>query len=106
MLRSKGKLLWGYGPGNTTDDRVGTAQIAQKPSVQMQLSRNTLFVQANAQGSKTVKIFDVLGNQLLTQTFNGTSAEVNLANIPHRGALIARVSQNGKTLATQSIKIK
>ena len=106
VIRSKGNLLWGYDPGNTTDDRVGTAQIAQKPSVQMQLSRNTLFVQANAQGSKTVKIFDVLGNQLLTQTFNGTSAEVNLANIPHRGALIARVSQNGKTLATQSIKIK
>ena len=106
VLRSKGKLLWGYGPGKTTDDRVGFTKIAQKPSAKMQLSHNTLYVQANAQGTKTVKIFDMLGNQLMAQDFYGTRAEVNLANLPHRGALIARVMQNGKVLATQSIKIK
>ena len=106
VLRSKGKLLWGYGPGKTTDDRVGIKKVAGLAKARMQVNNNKLYVLATAQGTKTVKIFDLLGNQLMTQTFDGTRAEVNLATLPHRGALIAKVSQNGKTLAMQSIKVK
>ena len=106
VLRSKGKLLWGYGPGNTTSDREGFVKIPSVAKARMQVTNNTLYVLTTAQGTKTVKIFDMLGNQLTAQTFNGTRAEVNLANLPHRGALIARVVQNGKVLATQSIKVK
>ena len=106
VLRSKGKLLWGYGPGNTTSDREGFVKIPSVAKARMQVNNNKLYVLATAQGTKTVKIFDMLGNQLTAQTFNGTRAEVNLANLPHRGALIARVVQNDKVLATQSIKIK
>ena len=106
VLRSKGKLLWGYGPGETTSDRVGFVKPAVIAKARMQVANNKLYVLANAQGTKTVKIFDMLGNQLSVKTFDGTRAEVNLANLPHRGALIARVVQNGKVLATQSIKIK
>lgn len=107
VIRSKGKLLWGYGPGNTTSDRVGF--VAPKTTIakaRMQVNKSKLYVLASAQGSKTVKIFDMLGNQLMAQDFYGTRTEVNLAKLPHRGALIARVVQNGKTLATQSIKVK
>lgn len=107
VIRSKGKLLWGYGPGNTTSDRVGF--VAPKTTIakaRMQVNKSKLYVLASAQGSKTVKIFDMLGNQLMAQEFYGTRTEVNLAKLPHRGALIARVVQNGKTLATQSIKVK
>ena len=106
VIRSKGKLLWGYGPGKTTNDRIG---FVKKPSIakaRMQVNNNKLYVLTTAQGTKTVKIFDMLGNQLTVKTFDGTRAEVNLAKLPHRGALIARVVQNGKVLATQSIKIK
>lgn len=106
VIRSKGKLLWGYGPGNTTNDRVGFVKPVEIAKARMQVTKNKLYVLASAQGSKTVKIFDMLGNQLMAKSFNGTRAEVNLAKLPHRGALIARVVQNGKTLATQSIKIK
>ena len=106
VLRSKDKLLWGYGPGNTTDDRVGIINVARPANARMQVSNSTLYVLATAQGTKTVKIFDLLGNQLMMQTFDGTRAEVNLAALPHRGALIAKVSQNGKTLAMQSIRVK
>ena len=106
VLRSKGKLLWGYGPGNTTSDRVGFVKIPSVAKARMQVSNNKLYVLATAQGTKTVKIFDMLGNQLMAKSFNGTRAEVNLAKLPHRGALIARVMQNDKVLATQSIKIK
>ena len=106
VLRSKGKLVWGYGPGKTTDDRVGIKKITQVAKARMQVGNNRLYVLTNTEGTKTVKIFDMLGNQLMVKTFDGTRAEVNLANLPHRGALIARVMQNGKTLATQSFKIK
>ena len=106
VLRSKGKLLWGYGPGETTSDRVGFVKPAVIAKARMQVAKNKLYVLANAQGTKTVKIFDLLGNQLTVKTFDGTRAEVNLAKLPHRGALIARVVQNGKVLATQSIKVK
>ena len=106
VLRSKGKLLWGYGPGKTTDDRVGIKKITQVAKARMQVGNNRLYVLTNTEGTKTVKIFDMLGNQLMAQDFYGTRTEVNLANLPHRGALIARVVQNGKVLATQSIKIK
>ena len=106
VIRSKGKLLWGYGPGNTTSDRVGFVKPVEIAKARMQVAKNKLYVLASAQGSKTVKIFDMLGNQLMAQDFYGTRTEVNLAKLPHRGALIARVMQNGKTLATQSIKVK
>ncbi|MBO6075706.1 MAG: glycoside hydrolase family 9 protein [Fibrobacter sp.] len=106
VIRSKGKLLWGYGPGETTSDRVGFVKPAVIAKARMQVSNNKLYVLANAQGTKTVKIFDLLGNQLTVKTFDGTRAEVNLAKLPQRGALIARVVQNGKVLATQSIRIK
>ena len=106
VLRSKGKLLWGYGPGETTSDRVGFVKPAVIAKARMQVAKNKLYVLASAQGTKTVKIFDMLGNQLMAKDFYGTRAEVNLAKLPHRGALIARVMQNGKVLATQSIKVK
>ncbi len=106
VIRSKGKLLWGYGPGNTTSDRVGFVKPTYVAKARMQVNNNKLYVLASAQGSKTVKIFDMLGNQLMAQDFYGTRTEVNLAKLPHRGALIARVLQNNKTLATQSIRIK
>lgn len=106
VLRSKGKLLWGYGPGETTSDRVGFVKSIAIAKARMQVAKNKLYVLASAQGTKTVKIFDMLGNQLMAQDFYGTRAEVNLTKLPHRGALIARVTQNGKVLATQSIKIK
>ena len=105
VIRNKGKLLWGYGPGKTTTD--GIVKVANSiAKARMQVAKNKLYVLATAQGSKTVKIFDLLGNQLMAQTFEGTRAEVSLAKLPHRGALIARVMQNDKILATQSIMVK
>jgi hypothetical protein len=106
VIRDKGKLLWGYGPGKTTSDRVGFVNVAKVSKARMLLSDNRLFVLATAQGTKTLKIFDMLGNQLLEKSFDGTRAEVNLANIPHRGTLVARVMQNNKALSTKAFKVR
>ena len=105
VIRSKGKLLWGYGPGKTTSDRAGFIRVAQKPSAQMQLSRNTLYMQTNARGTKTLKIFDMLGNQLLAQSFEGAQARVNLENL-HRGTMVARLMAGNKLLASKVVRVK
>ena len=106
VIRSNDSLLWGYGPAKTTSDRVGFVKVANMGKARMLLSDNRLFVLATAQGTKTLKLFDLLGNQLMEKTFDGTRTEVNLANIAHRGTLIARVTQNNKQLAIQSFKVK
>ena len=106
VIRSKGKLLWGYGPGKSTDDRVGFVNVVSAGKAHMQVNGNKLFVQASAKGTKTVKIFDMLGNQLMENTFNGSYAEISLAKLPHQGAMVAKLSSNGKPLATQTFKVK
>ena len=106
VLRSKDKLLWGYGPAKTTSDRVGFVKVANVGKARMLLSDNRLFVLATAQGTKTIKLFDLLGNQLMEHTFDGLRTEVNLAKLPHRGTLIAKVMQNNKQLAIQRFKVK
>ena len=104
VIRSKGKLLWGYGPAKTTNDRVNVTNVANISKARMQLNGNRLFAFATAQGTKTLKLFDLLGNQLMEKTFDGTRTEVNLANLPHRGTLVARIMQNNKQLAIQTFR--
>jgi hypothetical protein len=70
----------------------------------MQISGNRLYVLTSAQGTKTVKLFDLLGNQLMEHTFNETRTEISLANLPHRSTLVAKVSQNGKQLTTRTFR--
>ena len=106
VIRSKGQLLWGYGPGKSTDDRVGFVNVVSAGKAHMQVSGNRLFVQASAKGAKTVKIFDMLGNQLMEKTFNGSYAEISLAKLPHQGAMVAKLTSNGKSLATQTFNVK
>lgn len=106
VIRNKDSLLWGYGPAKTTDDRVGFVNVVNASKARMLLSDNRLFVLTTAQGTKTLKLFDMIGNQLLEESFDGSRAEVNLANIPHRGTLVARVMQNNKALSTKAFKVK
>jgi hypothetical protein len=104
VVRNKNQLLWGYGPAKTTNDRVSVVKHADIAKARMQISGNRLYVLASAQGTKTVKLFDLLGNQLMEHTFNETRTEISLANLPHRGTLIAKVTQNGKQLTTRTFR--
>ena len=104
VVRNKNQLLWGYGPAKTTNDRVSVVKHADIAKARMQISGNRLFAFATAQGTKTLKLFDLLGNQLMEKTFDGTRTEVNLANLPHRGTLVARIMQNNKQLAIQTFR--
>lgn len=82
--------------------------IASIPSMQSSLhvARRTLIAQAPAQGTKALKIFDLLGNEVMSETFSGESATVNLSNVSKRGTLVARLVMNGKVLETKAIRVK
>ena len=83
--------------------------IAAIPSFQnasLHVSGKTLLAQAPAQGSKALKIFDLLGNEVMSEAFHGESAQVNLANVSKRGTLVARLVMNGKVLETKAIRVK
>ncbi|MCQ2107435.1 MAG: glycoside hydrolase family 9 protein [Fibrobacter sp.] len=115
VIRSKGKLIWGYGPVNETADRVIETPIdsseaikvaAPAASAKMFVTGQSLFVHANAQGVKSLKIFDLLGNQLMSRSFEGTHGEVRFEELPKRGTLIAKLVSGNKVLASKAFKVK
>lgn len=115
VIRSKGKLIWGYGPVNETADRVIETPIdsseaikiaAPAASAKMFVTGQSLLVQASVQGTKTVKIFDLLGNQLVSKSFDGIYGEVRFEELPKRGTLIAKLVSGNKVLATKAFKVK
>ncbi|MCQ2105033.1 MAG: glycoside hydrolase family 9 protein [Fibrobacter sp.] len=115
VIRSKGKLLWGYGPVNETADRVIETPIdsteaikvaVPAASAKMFVTGQSLFVQTNAQGVKSLKIFDLLGNQLMSRSFEGTYGEVRFEELPKRGTLIAKLVSGNKVLASKAFKVK
>lgn len=107
------KRLWGYAPGDTlvvpADTTKSEGIIASIPSMHigsLHVAGRTLIAQAPAQGTKTLKVFDLLGNEVMSETFSGESATVNLSNVSKRGTLVARLTMNGKVLTTKAIRIK
>ena len=85
---------------------MGIKNVPSFNKTRMMLSGKNLLVQATAQGTKTLKIFDVLGNQLKTQTFNGIQTQVNLTDLSHRGTLVAKLVSGNKLLATKAFKVR
>lgn len=115
VIRSKGKLIWGYGPVNETADRVIETPIDSTEAIKvatptanarMLVTGQSLLVQANAQGVKTLKIFDLLGNQLMSRSFEGSYGEVRFEELSKRGTLIAKLVSGNKVLASKAFKVK
>lgn len=115
VIRSKGKLIWGYGPVNETADRVietpidsteAIKVVAPAASAKMFVTGQSLFVHANAQGVKSLKIFDLLGNQLMSRSFEGSYGEVRFEELSKRGTLIAKLVSGNRVLASKAFKVK
>lgn len=97
------------GKKDDKDDGKKDGIIASIPSMHigsLHVAGKTLIAQAPAQGSKTIKVFDLLGNEVMSEAFSGESATVNLSNVSKRGTLVARLVMEGKVLNTKAIRIK
>jgi hypothetical protein len=78
--------------------------VATKAS--MAVSNNMLSIATNSNGVKSVKIFSVRGDMLLSETFSGAAKTVDMAQFAGKGAVIVRLVEGRKVLATKRVAIR
>ena len=88
------------------NDRAGVFNGIAAGNAQMRLYGKNLVVETASEGQKVLRIFDILGNQLLEKTFDGGVFAVNIANLPHRGTLVARLTHNGGQPVHRTFRVK
>ena len=78
--------------------------VATKAS--MAVSNNMLSIATSSNGVKSVKIFSVRGDMLLSETFSGAAKTVDMAQFAGKGAVIVRLVEGRKVLATKRVAIR
>ena len=67
---------------------------------------NTLNIATTSNGVKSVKIFSVRGDMLLSETFSGAAKTVDMAQFAGKGAVIVRLVEGRKVLATKRVAVR
>lgn len=73
--------------------------------VRIAVSAGVLQVILPEEGVKTVKVFDLQGNEVFEQRVNGSSAYLNVGSNISKGAYIVRVNHENHVLGIQKISI-
>lgn len=105
VLTNKGNKLWGYSPIKKDENIELIRHISPHKAYIHQKGRK-LFIQTNSQNKKSLKLFDVIGNKLKEHSFNESSAEISLENLPYHIIIVAQLRSNGNLLTVQSFKIQ
>ena len=82
---------------------IATA-VAAKAS--MAVANNMLSIATTSNGTKSVKVFSVRGDVLLSETFSGAAKTVDMAQFAGKGAVIVRLVEGRKVLATKRIAVR
>ena len=82
---------------------IATA-VAAKAS--MAVANNMLSIATTSNGTKSVKIYSVRGDMLLSETFSGAAKTVDMAQFAGKGAVIVRLVEGRKVLATKRIAVR
>ena len=90
------------GRNNGTLDVV--TAVAAKAS--LAVMNNTLNIATTSNGVKSVKIFSVRGDMLLSETFSGAAKTVDMAQFAGKGAVIVRLVEGRKVLATKRVAVR
>jgi hypothetical protein len=72
----------------------------------MAVVNNSLNIATTSNGMKSVKVFDVRGNMLLSETFSGASMSMDMSKFAGKGAVIVRLSEGRKVLATKRVAVR
>ena len=72
----------------------------------MAVANNTLNIVTTSNGVKSLKLFDVRGNMLRSETFSGASMSLDLSKFAGKGAVIVRLVEGRKVLATKRIAVR
>ena len=86
----------------------GTLSVATavEAKASMAVANNMLSIATTSNGTKSVKIFSVRGDMLLSETFSGAAKTVDMAQFAGKGAVIVRLVEGRKVLATKRIAVR
>ena len=86
----------------------GTTRVVTAAEVKanMAIVNNTLNIATTSNGTKSVKVFDVRGNMLLSETFYGASMSMDMSKFAGKGAVIVRLAEGRKVLATKRVAVR
>jgi hypothetical protein len=86
----------------------GTTAIAATVAAKANIAfaNNTLSIVASSNGAKTVKVFNVRGDVLLSETFSGASMSLDMSKFAGKGAVIVRLVEGRKVLATKRVAVR
>ena len=86
----------------------GTLAIAEAVAskASMAVANNMLSIATTSNGVKSVKVFSVRGDMLLSETFSGAAKTVDMAQFAGKGAVIVRLVEGRKVLATKRIAVR
>ncbi len=86
----------------------GTLALATavEAKASMAVANNMLSIATTSNGTKSVKIFSVRGDMLLSETFSGAAKTVDMAQFAGKGAVIVRLVEGRKVLATKRIAVR
>jgi hypothetical protein len=68
------------------------------------VNQGVLTVNANVNGLKTIRLFDVNGTLLLTKAFGGESCEIRMSSLPGKSFVVGSLEINGRTVKTIKIQ--
>ena len=69
------------------------------------LYRDVLQVNSSLVGRKSLTLYDVTGKVLYRESFDGFAKTVNLKNLPKKGVILAKLTQNGRVLAFKRMAV-
>ena len=72
--------------------------------IRFSVNQGVLTVNANVNGRKTIRLFDVNGTLLLTKAFDGESCEIRMSSLPGKSFVVGSLEINGRTIKTIKIQ--
>ena len=91
---------------NGRDNGTLSVVTAVEAKASMVVMNNTLNVVTTSNGTKSLKVFSVRGDVLLSETFAGASKSLDMSKFAGKGAVIVRLVEGRKVLATKRVAVR
>ena len=91
---------------NGRDNGTTAIAAAVETKANMVVTNNTLSIATTSNGVKSVKVFSVRGDMLLSETFSGASMSLDMSKFAGKGAVIVRLAEGRKVLATKRVAVR
>ena len=91
---------------NGRDNGTLSVVTAVEAKASMVVMNNTLNIATTSNGVKSLKVFSVRGDMLLSETFSGASKSLDMSKFAGKGAVIIRLVEGRKVLATKRVAVR